>query len=233
MGSEPGEVRTEEDMCAELASFERARVLDLGCGRADATRKLAASFPQARFTALETDAIQAKLNRESEVPPNLAFGEGVAQSIAAGDGAFDIVVMFKSLHHVPLASLDAALAEIRRVLAPGGRALFFEPVFAGEYNEIMRIFHDEERVRAAAFAALSRAVDSGQWTLVEERFFQRRVAFKSFEHFEKAVIGVTHTQHRLGDDQLARVRERYGRNAKEGAAQFLGPMRVDVLAPAA
>ncbi len=53
--------------------------------------------------------------------------------------------------------MDAALAEIARVLVPGGWLYVSEPVFAGPFNELMRLFHDEQAVRAAALAALARA----------------------------------------------------------------------------
>jgi ubiquinone/menaquinone biosynthesis C-methylase UbiE len=232
-GQDPGAIATEEDACREMVPLAAARVLELGCGRADITRKLAGAYPDARFTALETDAIQAALNVPDPAVPNVRFGSGAAEDIPAGEGDFDAVLMFKSLHHVPAASLDRALAEIHRVLAPGGAAFFCEPVFAGEYNEVLRIFHDEERVRSLAFEALRRAAASGRFELAEERFFRRRLVFKSFAQFEKNVIGVTHTQHRLTPGQHARVRERFVRSETPQGIVFEQPMRVDLLRRAA
>ena len=45
------------------------------------------------------------------------------------DSSFDLVISSETLEHVP--DLDAALAEIRRVLRPGGRHLFTVPLFPG------------------------------------------------------------------------------------------------------
>jgi SAM-dependent methyltransferase len=45
------------------------------------------------------------------------------------DGAFDLVLTSETLEHVP--DLAAALREIRRVLAPGGRHLFTVPLLPG------------------------------------------------------------------------------------------------------
>ena len=227
--AEPGEIRDEFGVCAEMIDLASARVLELGCGKAEATRKLAQAHPAARFTALENDTVQATLNLQDANDGNLSFGFGAAEAIPADAGAFDAVLMFKSLHHVAVDRLDAALAEIHRVLAAGGSAFFCEPVFDGEYNEVLRIFHDEERVRAAAFDAIRRAVAGGRFELVEERFFRRAVSFASFAHFEKAVIGVTHTHHRLTPDQFARVRERFMRSSSPDGAHFLSPMRADLL----
>ena len=40
-----------------------------------------------------------------------------------------------------------------------------EPVYAGEFNAILRLFHDEQQVREAAFAAVCRAVERNVLTL--------------------------------------------------------------------
>ena len=82
----------------------------------------------------------------------------------------DVVLMFKSLHHVPVDLMDQALREIRRVLKPDGLVYISEPLFAGEFNEILRLFHDEQKVREAAFSAVKKAVDAGLFRLVEEIF---------------------------------------------------------------
>jgi SAM-dependent methyltransferase len=230
---EAGLVCPERDVYRALLPWDNARVLELGCGRAEHTRTIADSFPGVRITALEVDPIQHAQNLAVSDLPNVRFAEGGAEAIPAADASFDIVLMFKSLHHVPTGLLDRALAEVHRVLAPGGVAYFSEPVFAGEYNEIVRIFHDEERVRAAAFAALRRSVEGGIFELVAERFFRAPVRFDSFAHFQQRVIGVTHTRHCLDEAQLAAVRDRFMRHVKADGATFLQPMRVDLLRKAA
>jgi ubiquinone/menaquinone biosynthesis C-methylase UbiE len=53
---------------------------------------------------------------------------GTAEQIQAGDGSFDFVVT--SLVCCSLASLEAGLVEIRRVLRPGGSLVFLEHVAA-------------------------------------------------------------------------------------------------------
>lgn len=55
----------------------------------------------------------------------------------------------KSLYPVPME--DRGLLGVHRVLKPGGLAYISEPVYAGGFNDIMRIFHNEKSVREAAF----------------------------------------------------------------------------------
>ncbi|NNL84587.1 MAG: class I SAM-dependent methyltransferase [Myxococcales bacterium] len=63
--------------------------------------------------------------------PKYCFADFGAEAIAAPDASFDVVMLFKSLHHVPVQMMDAALNEIARVLKPDGTAYISEPVFAG------------------------------------------------------------------------------------------------------
>src|SRR6476646_39720 len=222
-------VCSEPDIYRELLPLAGARVAELGCGRAELTRAIAEEFPAARIIALEVDAIQHERNLAITDLPNVRFAAGGAEALPLDDDSVDLVLMFKSLHHVPSDLLGTALEEVRRVLVPGGLAYISEPVFGGEYNEIMRIFHDEERVRAAAFSAITRSVASGVLEFVTERFFHMPLRFDDFAHFEDRVLGVTHTQHRLSESQLSAVRERFSRHVTPQGARFLQPMHVDLL----
>ncbi|OWW18092.1 class I SAM-dependent methyltransferase [Noviherbaspirillum denitrificans] len=226
--SQAGALRDERELYAGLLP-ECARILELGCGTGEKTRAIARDYPQASILALEVDRIQHEKNLGLTGFPNIRFGVGGAERIPAGDATVDIVFMFKSLHHVPLALMDQALDEIRRVLVPGGIAYISEPVFAGEYNDILRLFHDEGMVRAAAFAALERAVASGKLELVDEIFFNARLRFPDFAAFEEKVIGATHTRHHLSPALLAEVRARFAPHLTPSGAEFHTPMRVDIL----
>src|SRR5512138_502579 len=175
-------VADETDLVGELVSLAGARVLELGCGRADKTRLLARTA--ASVLALEVDRAQLAANLASEVPPNVRFEYGGAEAIPAADASVDVVLMFKSLHHVPIESMDDAFSEIRRVLKPGGVAYISEPVFAGDFNDILRLFHDEQAVREAAFAAVVKAVSSGTLALAKQSFFLQPMRFADFCDYE-------------------------------------------------
>lgn len=222
-------IREEREVFDGMLPLQGAHILELGCGKAEKTRSIALGGKVASIMALEVDAIQHAKNLQIGDLPNVTFSLGGAEAIPAADNSFDIVIMFKSLHHVPMEVMDQALAEIQRVLKPGGVAYLSEPVYAGDFNELLRLFHDEKIVREAAFAAIRRAVESGRLQLVEQKFFNTRNHFDSFEQFDQRIIKVTHTEHRLSAELYEAVREKFMRNMTAQGADFLTPIRVDLL----
>ncbi len=219
----------EPDIFNEFLSLDGKHILELGCGGADLTRIIATEGRNRSVLALEVDEIQHALNLEVTDLPNVTFQLAGAQDIPADDATFDVVFMFKSLHHVPVDLMDRALAEIRRVLVAGGLAYISEPIFAGDFNEVLRLFHDERRVRAAAFEAIERVVDSGAFDLVAETFFKTPRIFASFAEFEDRVIRVTHSCFELSDELHAKVKSRFERHLTDDGVHFTPPIRVDLL----
>lgn len=219
----------ERNIYERLLRFKDADILELGCGKADKTMAIAKDGKVASIVALEVDEIQHAENLRREVPHNVKFGQGGAESIPAGDLSFDIVMMFKSLHHVPVELMDAAMGEIHRVLKAGGVAYISEPVFAGDFNEILRLFHDEQQVREAAFASVKRMVEAGRFELASQTFFFTPMHFADFSEFEAKILKVTHTHHRLSETLYQEVRQKFMRHMTPEGAMFHMPIRVDLL----
>ena len=63
---------------------------------------------------------------------NIEFVEGVAESLPFPDGRFDVVLSTVMLHHLGRAARPVAVAEMKRVLNPGGRLLVVD--FTGARN---------------------------------------------------------------------------------------------------
>ncbi|NMF91023.1 class I SAM-dependent methyltransferase [Aromatoleum petrolei] len=225
----PKLVADEFTLLSHMLPLAGARVLDLGCGKAEMSWRMVDEGSAVLVVAVEADGIQHEANLSSAPVAGLCFERGGAEAIAHPDDSFDLVTMFKSLHHVPVALMDRALAEICRVLRPGGELYVSEPVFAGELNEVIRLFHDEEEVRAAAIAAMQRAVTAGLFVQVEERHFAAPVVFRDFADFEARMMHVTHSQFDLDAARVDRVRRRFMRSAGPDGARFERPMRINRL----
>ena len=221
--------------CPEAEIYDRLLVLDgkhileLGCGNAEITRNIASAGAERKISALEVDEIAHAKNLQITDLPNVTFALAGAQDIPLENESVDVVLMFKSLHHVPLDLMAPAMREIRRVLKPGGLAYISEPVFAGAFNEILRLFHDESTVREAAFNTVKKAVDEGVFELVEETFFNSPMKFESFADFENKVLKATHTHHSLSEEVYDLVKQRFERHLGDDGAHFLMPIRVDLL----
>ena len=219
----------EHEVYQRLLPLAGSRVLELGCGTAAMTRQIAELGSVDSIVALEVDEVQHEKNLAIRDLPQVTFGLGGAEAIPAEDRAFDIVLMFKSLHHVPGDVLGQALSEIHRVLKPGGLGYISEPIFAGPFNDILRLFHDESVVRLAAFEAVRAAVADGLFEVVDEIFFNAPVSFADFADFETRIINATHSDIRLPSEVFEEVKARMEACMTATGIHFLAPMRIDLL----
>jgi ubiquinone/menaquinone biosynthesis C-methylase UbiE len=102
-----------------------ARVLDVGCGPGHLSTRLARHH-RLEVTGLDLDpAMIARADRSGDGDRHRpSFLVGDVASLAFPDGSFDLVVSTLSMHH--WADPVAGLAEIGRVLRPGGRSLIWD-----------------------------------------------------------------------------------------------------------
>lgn len=219
----------ESDIYNSLLSLDGKQILELGCGSATLTRAIASEGKDRKIIAFEVDEIQHEKNLQIEDLPNVEFKLAGAENIPEPSGSADIVMMFKSLHHVPLESVADCMHEILRVLKPGGYVYISEPVFEGEFNEVLRLFNDEQEVREKAFLAIKTAVDDGMFNLVEEVFFNAPVFFQSFAEFDEGVIKATHSNHQLTPELNLRIKDLFLKNQRKDGIYFTMPVRVDLL----
>lgn len=219
----------EAEIFESVLSLDHQHILELGCGDATLTRLIASTGEGRTITATEVDVIQHEKNTLIDDLPNVSFELAGSEKIPARDNSFNSVFMFKSFHHVPRHLMTQALQEIKRVLKPEGMVYISEPVFAGEFNEVLRLFHDEESVRKAAFKAIEKVVEDKSFVLENELFFNTPVIFDNFEQFEKRVIGATHSEHQLSDELYKKVKQQFTQYYESNNGHFLIPIRVDIL----
>jgi SAM-dependent methyltransferase len=226
-------IADEIEFLRRLVPLEGARAVDLGCGSGDFARKLLSDGRVASVDAFEVDQVQHENNLKAPGVPGLSFRSGGAERMALDDASRDLIAMMKSLHHVPGELMDQAFAEIARVLVPGGHLYVSEPVYAGEFNDIVKLFHDEGVVRAAAYAAVGRSAGSKVLTLVSEQEFMAPLFFRDFADFERRIIQATHSEHVLTPALMADVRAKFDAHMTPSGARFIRPMRIDLMRKAA
>src|SRR5262249_28533432 len=97
----------------------RGEVYDLGCGPGQTTAFLHGCGVKVRGLDLSADLLREAKQRH----PGIAFEPGDLLSLPLADGSLAGVVAFYAIVHLSPAGLRRALAEIYRVLVPGGRLL--------------------------------------------------------------------------------------------------------------
>jgi ubiquinone/menaquinone biosynthesis C-methylase UbiE len=102
-----------------LSTRPPGRVLDLACGTGLLATRLERTFANAGVVGC--DYSRGMLLRAAARLPEGAWVQADAQRLPFPDRAFDAVVCTEALHWFP--DQARALAECRRVLAPGGRVL--------------------------------------------------------------------------------------------------------------
>ena len=103
----------------QLGDLHGRLVLDAGCGGGLVARELAAAG--ATVVGLDRSLGSLGVARRA-VGGRFRPAQGQLERLPFADGTFDVIVAADVLEHVP--DLPAAVAELARVLAPGGRLAF-------------------------------------------------------------------------------------------------------------
>lgn len=109
------------------------RALDVGCGEGRFCRMLGAEG----ITAVGIDPTEGLIAHARTLDPDGDYRVEAAEALGFEDGSFDLVVSYLSLIDIPNAA--AAIAEMARVLAPGGTRLIANLTSynsAGDVNDL-------------------------------------------------------------------------------------------------
>ena len=109
------------------ARVEGGRVLEIGCGRGVGTEIIFESFGARQVHAFDLDPdmiARARRRLSGYAADRLSLHVGDAAAIEAEDNSYDAVFDFGIIHHV--LAWQRAVAEVARVLKPGGRFVFEE-----------------------------------------------------------------------------------------------------------
>jgi SAM-dependent methyltransferase len=131
LSSGPDRARRQARMLAEILQGAKtpAVILDVGCGDGTALAIAERQNPGHRFAGIDWSADAL---RQASTQGLTVVRGSVSPRLPVADGAADVVIMSELIEH--LVDPDGAVAEVRRVLRPGGDLLLSTPNLAAWYN---------------------------------------------------------------------------------------------------
>ena len=160
-------------------------VADVGAGDGLYSRDMAQAG--ARVTAIEVDPGKVRKAKDN-LPPDVDVRQGRAEALPLEADSQQLVCFFFSLHHVPVEAQDAALSEVRRVLALGGRLHVVEPYPHGSMFDVVRMVEDETFVRTNSHRILSRLDGGSAFRLIDKHEYVLTREYATFTDFVDRIV---------------------------------------------
>lgn len=119
---------------ATLAPIESREVLEVGCGRGGGSSYIARYLKPARMVGVDISQNAIDFCRKVHKVDNLDYRHGDAEALPFADASFDAVINVES--SFCYGSIDGFIAEVARVLRPGGYLLLADIRLANEVAEL-------------------------------------------------------------------------------------------------
>lgn len=107
---------------AHQVDLRGKRVLEVSCGHGGGASYLMRTVFPASYTGLDLNPAAVEFCRKRHHLPGLDFVQGNAEDLPFDDQSFDAVINVEASHHYP--RFNRFLAEVARVLRPGGHLLY-------------------------------------------------------------------------------------------------------------
>jgi SAM-dependent methyltransferase len=167
-----GAPRMFDALIEQAAIADADRVLDVGCGTGSLAIQIFRRHPRAEIVGVDPDPkALARARRKAErAQARVRFEQGFAQALPVGEASFDRVTSSFMLHHLPLEIKQGMLADVRRVLAPGGsfHLMDFMPAVQRDDGLLARVLHGDGSVRDNGAEQLRALLVEAGFTSVEQ-----------------------------------------------------------------
>jgi ubiquinone/menaquinone biosynthesis C-methylase UbiE len=111
-----------DELVAQAELANGLRVLEIGCGTGNVTVRAKRAAPASDMIGIDPDPLAlTRAQRKVQGLSGIRFERAYAQELPFADGEFDRALSSMMLHHLDEDVKAGALAELHRVLRPGGR----------------------------------------------------------------------------------------------------------------
>jgi ubiquinone/menaquinone biosynthesis C-methylase UbiE len=143
--------RTVLQLAAEQVSRPGA-ILDVGCGTGKLLKSAEARFPGAKLVGVDAAIEMVKSAQTSNPIGTIQFQQAIAEELPFPNSSFDLVFSTMTFHHWP--NQTKGIAEVARVLTPGGRWLLADFVASGFMSPVRRLLRLHQFPERAALESM-------------------------------------------------------------------------------
>lgn len=112
------------------------KILEIGCGTGEYTRRIAKQFPKSRIVGLDiSPGILKVAKNKCKDLKNVSFVSKSAYDTGYSSVSFDVIVGFYILHHIDIGKFNT---EALKILKPKGLIYFYEPNILNPYVYIVK-----------------------------------------------------------------------------------------------
>jgi demethylmenaquinone methyltransferase/2-methoxy-6-polyprenyl-1,4-benzoquinol methylase len=130
------DIAWKNELIRHLPEIENPNCLDLASGTGDITFRLAEKYPSGSIIGLDLTEPMIEKARKINKYSNVEFQRGNMCKTNSPDNTFDIITGGYAIRNAPI--LEEALAEIERIIKPGGTAAFLD--FSKVPNKLFQKF---------------------------------------------------------------------------------------------
>ena len=166
------------------------RILDVGCGTGTMLVLIKRLHPDVSVVGLDPDpdALARGKHKAAREKLSIQFDRGFSDELPYADHSFDRVFSSLMYHHLPSHEKPTTLAEIRRVIRPGGsfHLLDLEGPDAFKHGILDHLFHTSERLEENSQARVLNLLEQSGFT-DSQKIGHRRVLFGPVAYYRANV----------------------------------------------
>jgi ubiquinone/menaquinone biosynthesis C-methylase UbiE len=124
----------------EMTDLNNKDIIEVGCGRGGGLAYIAKTWSPSSLIGIDLEKSATKFSNKHHKHINLSFITGNAQNLSLKDNSCDVLLNVESSHRYR--SMECFIAEVKRVLRPGGNFLFTDFRHDHEWPDVIKLLRN-------------------------------------------------------------------------------------------